>query len=451
MKKILTIAIMLISTVLLNAQTGREMITVMGDSLSGKVVNGESLREVFGHVIITQGNIRITCDKAIQYLAKNNAVLEGNVIVRQDTLTIKAAKGYYYGNDKIAECNTGVQLDDGKVILTAINGNYYFKEQRAFFADNVKLFDTVSTMTCNLLNYYKYESRAVAVGNVSIYDSLNTIKADSMVHLRNTKTTFADRNVEISNSRNNVVIYGNHLEDYSEKRYTLITDKPLLVQIDTTDQGTRDTLIISSRIMESYNDTSRTFIATDSVRIVRGSFASRNNYSVYHRNAGRLITYKRPGETVLPVLWYDQTQLSGDSVDIYLANNRLERIEVYNEGFILSHNKDFSNRYDQISGDQITIYFDSTGINHTDVNGNVLSINYQYDNEGPSGLIKASSQSAKILFENKAVNKVKLYTSVVSEYYPESLVEKNELSFTLPAFVVYKNRPLREKMLNLNY
>ena len=49
-----------------------EYITVVGDSLVGRVINGETVREVFGHVVLTQGDVVITCKKAVQYLARNN-------------------------------------------------------------------------------------------------------------------------------------------------------------------------------------------------------------------------------------------------------------------------------------------------------------------------------------------------------------------------------------------
>jgi lipopolysaccharide export system protein LptA len=458
MRRFLSLCIFLLlgSLFSINAQNGGQPVTVMGDSMAGSVVNGESVREVIGHVVLKQGNVVITCNRAVQYLGRNNAILDGNVLVRQDTLTIRAQKGYYYGNQRIAECNTGVQLNDGKVILSAVNGNYYFKEQRAYFSDNVMLYDTVSTLTCKKLNYYKNENRAVAVGNVKITDSLNTIVADSMVHLRGPKITFAEHNVKITNTANNITVFGDHLENYSQKKYTLINENPLLIQIDTTQQGKTDTLVISSKIMESFSDSSGKFIATDSVRIVQGGFASSNNYSIYYRQIGKIITYKKSGERIPPVMWYENSQLSGDSVNIFLVDNRLSKIHVLFNGFILSQNKTFAQRFDQISGDSLTIYFDSTGINHTDVFGNVLSIYYTYEEDSPNGLIKASAQRAKFLFKNKAVSDVKLYSdekhssSVISEYYPENLVDKNELSFTIPAFIIFKGRPEKNDLLNKN-
>lgn len=402
---------------------------------------------MIGHVVITQADIRITCDRAIQYLARNDAILIGNVVVTQDTLTIEAEKGYYYGDEKIAKCTTGVKLNDGKVVLTAINGDYFFKESRAHFANNVTLYDTVSTLKCNVLNYYKIEERAVAVGRVSISDSVNTILSDSLVHLRRPKITYAEKNVKITNSSNNAVIYGGHLEDYSMRKYTLITDNPLLIQIDTTEGGGADSLIIASTIMESYNDSTQKFIATDSVRILRGVFSSRNDYSVYYRSQEKIVTYKAKEEDMFPVLWYETSQLTGDSVNIFIPDNKLDRIEVFRNGFILSRNEEFSLRYDQISGDSLTIYFDTTGIHYTDVDGNVLSIYYMYDNNEVNGLTKSASQKAKIFFAEKKVSEVKLYISPTSEYHPENVVEGNEQTYTLPGFIVIGGRPQKRELL----
>lgn len=422
------------------------MTTIIGDSLVGKIINGENVREVIGNVILTQGNIKITCDRATQFLASNNAILEGNVIVTQDTLTIYTDEGFYNGNERIAHSTSGVKLNDKKVILTAQNGDYFFNDNKAFFSGNVKLYDTVNTLTSNQLTYFKNEEKAIAVGNVEIRDTVNIILADSLDYFRKDKITFAEKNVRVIDTKNNSVIYGNHLEDYGKMKYSLMTNFPLLIQIDTTG-GIKDSLIISSRTMESYNDSSQKFLAIDSVRIVRGEFASKNNYSIFFRQEGKIVTMKRIPEENFPVLWYELTQLTGDSIQIFLTNNKLDSIQVFKNGFILSQNKTYANRYDQISGDQITVYFDSLGISRTDVNGNVLSIYYTYENEDPNGLTKSSAQKAKIIFKDKKVDIVKLYGSPISDYYPENLVEGNELSYTLPAFIIVKGRPTKEELL----
>ena len=346
-----------------------QFITVIGDSLMGKMIAGESIREVYGHVVLTQGKLVITCDKAVQYLASNNADLEGNVIAKQDTLTIFTPRGFYFGNERRSRSVSGVTLNDTKVILTADSGDYYFKEDRAFFQGNVKMYDTATTLTSREMTYYKLQNRMVAVNHVKIVDSTNVIEADSLEHFRTTRVTFANRNVKITNTGNNTVIYGDHLEDFAQRSYTLINKNPLLIQIDSsytkdstknintnkkpsTVSGSKehfaitdtsgfhiDTLMIRSNIMEAYRDTVNRFEATDSVRILRGAFASVNDYTIYFRMQERIVTKKMGHIRPQPIMWNENTQMIGDSIAIHLHNNRIRLLDVIGNGFLLSQNE----------------------------------------------------------------------------------------------------------------
>lgn len=444
----------------------------------GKMIAGESIREVYGHVVLTQGRVVITCDKAVQYLSSNNADLEGNVIAKQDTLTILTPKAKYFGNEKRSRSVSGVTLNDTKVILTADSGDYFFREDRAFFQGDVKMYDTATTLTSDQMTYFKAQNRMIAVSNVKIIDSTNTIEADSLEHFRSTRITFANRNVKITNTGNNTVIYGDHLEDYGQRSYTLMNKNPLLIQIDSSktkdttasinsnkkshaglDSAGKninadsvtvrvDTLIIKSNIMEAYRDTTNRFEATDSVRIVRGAFASVNDYTIYFRKQERIVTKKMGQKRPQPILWNENTQMTGDSIAIHIHNNRIRLLDVIGNGFLLSQNEIYKKRYDQISGEKIFISFDSTGITSTEVKGQVLSIYFMYEKDSANGLTKSSAQNAMILFKDRKVSTVSMYLFPKSDYYPETMVEHKELSFTLPGYVIFTNRPTKKNILN---
>jgi lipopolysaccharide export system protein LptA len=430
------------------------------------MIAGESIREVYGHVVLTQGKVVITCDKAVQYLSRNNADLEGHVIAKQDTLTIFTPKANYFGNEKRSRSVSGVTLNDTKVILTADSGDYFFREDRAFFQGDVKMYDTASTLTSNEMTYYKSQNRMVAVSNVKIIDSTNTIEADSLEYFRSTRITFANRNVKITNTGNNTVIYGNHLEDYALRSYTLINKNPLLIQIDSSrtkdttanikssknvnpDSTTVhvDTLIIRSNLMEAYRDTVNRFEAKDSVKIWRGAFASVNDYTIYFRKQERIVTKKMGHIRPQPILWNENTQMTGDSIAIHLHNNRIRLLDVIGNAFLLSQNEIYKKRYDQISGEKIFISFDSTGITSTEVKDQVLSIYFMYEKDSANGLTKSSAQNALILFKDRKVKTVSMYLFVKSDYYPEKMVENKELSYTLPGYVIFTNRPIKKDLI----
>lgn len=440
-----------------------EYITVVGDSLVGRVINRETVREVFGHVILTQGDVVITCKKAVQYLAKNNADLSGNIIVKQDSMTILTEEAYYYGDQKKASSNTHIKLDDKKVILTADSGDYFFDEDKAIFKGNVELFDTTAVLTSEKLTYFKNENRMVAVQNVKIIQEENIITADSLEYFRDSRVTFAFNNVGINNPENNVWIYGDHLQDYAETYYTIIDKNPLLIQIDTSYSNVSDTLstgiidtifsmktdtlVIRSLLMEAWRDTINLFEANDSVRIVRSGFASVNDRTIYYRDDGKIITEKIDESSNQPVLWYNNSQLTGDSVAIYLRENRIELLEVVNNAFILSQNEDYPNRFDQTSGERLVLNFDEGELSKTEIYGNVLSIYYLFEDKEPNGLTRSSSQSAVIKFEDKEVSEVRLYGTPASEFYPENQVVGKELTFTLPLYKFYSNRPRKAELL----
>ena len=449
--------LLIIPTTLCYAQNSDNIIRVKGEQMNGYSVNGEIVREVKGNVIITQGNVIINCDNAIQYISKNEVKLIGNVVIKQDSITITTARGYYYGDIKKSVSDTSIKLDDGKVVLTANRGNYLFNDHIAFFRDSVKLKDSVSVLTSDSLRYFKDEDRMYAFSNVTIADSENTIKADSLEHFRDKRITFADQNVKIFNPENNLTMFGNHLEDYPEQHFTLVTERPLLMQIDTSyvketdslrtneeiaDSTMKiDTLFIKSVTMEAYRDSLSIFKAIDSVKISRGDFASQNDFTLYKKDDGQIITYKLSDSTAQPILWYEDTQLTGDSVTIFLADNRINSLKVNNNSFIISQDENNPRRFNQMSGDSVKMSFENSKLNRTDVWGNFFSIYYQYDNEEPNGLTKSSSQNAVILFEQNKVNEIRLYLSPNSEYYPEILVKGKEDSFILSRYVAFKQKP----------
>ncbi len=440
-----TSILFLIITQILFAQNNP--LVVIGDSLVGRTVNNESIREVHGNVIMTQGDIRITCDKAIQYLARNEAELIGNVVVVQDSIVINTELGFYNGDSRVAYSNSGISLFDGHVNLKSISGYYYFDEKKAVFTNDVNIHDIAAKLWSDKLTYYNDIDNAVAVGNVKIVDSATVVYADSLEHNRNMNTTFAFNNVRIYDTENKLAIFGNYFEDFNDSNYSKILGNPLLVKIDTTDSGKLDTLFVTSKVMEAVGDSSKRLIAIDSVKIIRGDFASVSNYTEFYQLKDEILTYKREGDSNAPVLWNEDSQLIGDTVFIRLKENRLDYMKIISDASIISKQENYEMRYDQISGKVIELFFDEKGLLKTEVEGNALSIYYMYEENEPNGLLKSSSENAKIIFDNKKVSEVKLYGNPQSEYHPESMIKEKEREFTIPTFIINTSRPSKEQLI----
>ncbi len=438
--------LLILISVTIYAQRENPVIAI-GDSLVGKVVNGESIRELHGNVVLTQGNVRITCDKAIQYLAKNEAELIGKVVVTQDSIEIKSSRGRYFGNTQIAFSDAGISLTDGHVKLKSKKGYYYFDEKRSLFYEDVSLEEGITKLFTEKLNYYDNEDKAVANGNVVIQDTSSTLIADSLIYFRQTKFTDAYKNIRLYNSTNKVSVFCDRLKDDGIKKITIIWENPIIVRIDSTANNI-DTLIVSSITMEAYNDSTNKLIAKDEVKINRNLFSSVNSKTVFYQNDDTIEIIKQEDDLMPPVLWNENTQLVGDSVFIKIKEKKLDQIQLKNNSSIISGHKDLDYRYDQISGKNINIFFKDDEIKQTEVFGNVLSIYYVFDEGKPNGLIKSSSESAKIFFNNKEVNDVKLYGKPQSDYYPENQIEGEEKDFTIPTFKLFENRPTKKELIS---
>ncbi|NOX18696.1 MAG: LPS export ABC transporter periplasmic protein LptC [Chlorobi bacterium] len=440
--------ILLLPLSLVIAQSGEDQLVVIGKSLKGKVVDGEKLREVIGDVIITHGAVTITCDTAVQHLERNEIELKGNVVAKKDTVTLFTPHGYYFGESKTAYTEAGLVLNDGHYVITAEKGYYYYNENKAHFFGSVELFDTLNTLISDDLTYYNDNNKAVAVGHVLIADSASAITADSLIHYRNDNSTFAFNNVKIGSHESSVTILGNRLEDFGNENYTKITDSPVLIKTDTTETGKIDSLIISCVSMESVEDSLSKYLAIDSVRIVRDDFSSVNQHAVYYKEKNMIFTYREEDELQQPILWFENSQLIGDSIFIYInKKNNLDHITILHNASAISKNPLFDFRYDQISGDTLELFFENDELKKAFVYGGFLSIYYLYDDGETNGLIKSSAKNAVINFKNNLVKEVKMYKEAITEYYPENLVLNKEKDFTLPTFVIYKNRPTKETIL----
>ena len=201
--------------------------------------------------------------------------------------------------------------------------------------------------------------------------------------------------------------------------------------------------------MEAYRDTAERFYAIDSVKILKDEFASKNDLTIYFRKDEKIITEKSDASTKQPILWHQNSQLTGDSITIYLDSNKIKQLDVDGTSFMLSQNENYLERFDQTSSAQIKLFFEDSKINSAEFFGNVFSIYFMYDGETENGLTKSNSATTTVMFEDSEVTEVRLYKNPVSEYYPEPQVKGNEKTYLLPKFVILQNKPTKDEMYKL--
>jgi lipopolysaccharide export system protein LptA len=391
------------------------------DRLEGKIMNGEEVRELIGNVHFVQfptsgGLVKVWCDRALRFMVQNKIELYGNVKVNRDSVIIRSKEGVYYGNQRLMEGRNGVELERGKTLLTAVNGKYFVDEKRSLFWDNVVLVDTSSIITCNIMNYFESEARSVATGNVHIFENTNGVN-----------------------------IYGDSLVHLEKQKFTLVMNQPRLVKIDTSASGVIDTMVVVSRVMQSYQDSTDRFVAIDSVSMAKSDLSSRCGQATYfvQQDVIALQTH--------PIIWNGGNQITGDSIRVTMQDNKLRTLWVKTRAMAISRaDTALAFRFNQLTGRELTMYFRADKLEQVDVQRNATSLYYLFDNNEPNGVNKSSGDRIVIDFIDGAVDRIKVVGGVQGQYFPEKMLLNRETEYNLDGFRLFDNRPIRRGVHIIN-
>lgn len=446
------------------------------DKLSGKTVDGKSIREAIGNVHFVQGNVDVYCSEAIQYIDDNKVELRGNVKIYQDTLSLFTSKATYYGNEKKAICEGTVTLKDRNATLRADNGVYFFNDAKAIFKGDVIIINPKYRITSKELTYLRNTEDSFARGEVVVTTDSALIKAESIDFFKRQGKTFATEkvsiesdssiiysdtltdysfedksiatgNVRIINLRNSLVVTGAYAENYDAKRYAFVKGNAKLTQIENE----KDTLYIYSELLETYRVKPERYVAKENVEVIRGGFLAKSDTAIFARTKNEFI--EEVSLFPRPVVWQDNLQLTADSIYAVIENRKLSTVFAKKlEGFPMSKNsfmlvssRDsfFVDRFDQVTGKDIKIIFEKDTLKYVNVYKNSSSIYFAFENKKANGLNIVEGENMFITFNNQQqVSKIKVEKNVKGQFVPEAKMAS--VQTRLPGFILRKDKPVRK-------
>lgn len=446
------------------------------DQLTGKTIDGKTVREATGNVHFVQGNVNVFCNDAIQYIDDNKIELKGNVKIYQDTLSLFTSKATYYGTDKHAVCEGGVTLKDPNATLRADGGVYYFSEAKAIFKGDVIIVNPTYRITSKELTYfrnsedsfakgdvivttdsavikaenidfYKRQGKTYAVQNVSIDSDSSIIYSDTLTDYSFEKKSIAVGNVKILNLRNKLVVTGKYAENYDRIKYSFVKGNARLTQVENE----KDTLFIFSDVLETFRTIPERYKAKENVEIVRGTFLAKADTAVFAKtkdaNVEEMSLFPRP------IIWQDNLQLTADSIYAQIVNRKLsmvyaKKLEGYplsKNSFMLTANRDtfFVERYDQITGRDIKLKFENDTIKNVNVYKNSSSIYYVYDDLKANGVNIVDGENMYITFDDsQKVSKIRIEKNSKGQYVPEAKI--TTVQTRLPGFILRTDKPAKK-------
>ena len=128
---------------------------------------------------------------------------------------------------------------------------------------------------------------------------------------------------------------------------------------------------------------------------------------------------------VEPVLWAQDAQLTGDSINIVIKDRSIDSLLMYPNAFIIQ--QDTIKGFNQVKGKQMTVYFDDNEIDHLFNEGNAETIYWLREDDG--NLIGINiSQAAEMIIKmsDREINSIRYFQSIKENLYPEEQIKEEQ-------------------------
>ena len=185
---------------------------------------------------------------------------------------------------------------------------------------------------------------------------------------------------------------------------------------------TADTLKSLEDSIEHYTE----FLAYPDVKIFKKNLQGICDSLAFSFRDSTIVMYQEP------VLWNEVNQLTGDTITITLHNEKLDRFELYDNGFI-ANQAHGEGLFNQIKGRHILGYFKDKQLDRMLVKGNGESIYYGTDDDDSFiGVNKAMCSNMWIYLKHEQVSRINFLTKPDATFFPIQSVRPSE--FLLEGF-----------------
>ena len=436
------------------------------------------MQRLIGHVKMRHDSTYFFCDSAYFYEKTNSFNAYQNVhIIVNDSVEVFSDLLNYDGNTRFAEFFDNVKLmDDSTTLLTeyltydrnlhlasypdsatTYRGDKTLKSHYGYYRDRLKVFsffenvevyspkyqmytDTLfydtgiekmwfqgPTTIINKENVLKGKHGYYLVNEDHVYldqrpflhNETQQMRSDSIFYDRNRGLAKAYSRVDIIDTSYMVIMRGDYAEMWENKGLSFATDSAYAISYDGG-----DSLYIHGDTLFMYFDKkeeeAEKLIARRHVRFFKSDLQGKCDTLTY------LIEDSIIHMRVAPILWTEDSQMTGTDIDIKIKENTVEWVLQKGNAFIIS--QDSIEGFNQIKGMDITSFFKDDDIHHVNVDGDQAETIYwiRDDDGGLIGIDVSKSETMIIEMEDQNVSIIKSFKSIDETMYPEEdLTESN--------------------------
>jgi len=443
------------------------------------------MQRLIGHVKMRHDSAYFFCDSAYFYQKSNSFDAYQNVhIIVNDSVEIFSDLLNYDGNTRFAEFFDNVRFRDDSTTLyteyltydrnqhlacypdsaTTIRGDktliscvgYYRDDIKEFsFFENVEVTSPKYQMYTDTLFYNTsiekmwFEGPTTIINKENVLDGehgyylvnediafldkrpimhneTQRIKSDSMFYNRNIGLAKAYDRVDMIDTSYKVILRGDYVEMWENKGFSYATDSAYAIYYDMDD----DSLFIHGDTLffhfNKKKEEVEKLIARRNVRFYKSDMQGKCDTLTY------LMSDSTIRMRVAPILWAEDSQMTGDKIDIRIKNQKIDFVLQKGNSFIIS--QDSIEGFNQIKGTDITSHFRNGNIHHVNVDGTKAETIYWIRDDDGSliGIDVSNSETMVIEMKSNSIDKIKSYKSINETMYPET--DLNESARYLQGF-----------------
>ncbi len=403
-----------------------------------------------GNAHFQDSTTNATADRIIYNEKTGVTILQGHAFVQDekrtitgDTVTYDSKKGTYATRGRS-------HVVDGSQILDANKLDYDKERELGIAEGNVIWQDTTEKLTvvCEFAEHSEQKNYLKASGGKygrpllikeidgdSLYisaDTLMSLKPDTLATNEPDSLQTLESGVQDSTSLDSAVLKkpkpklspkkkpnqkaNEPAPAVPEKLFELPSEKdslktPPIVPQDSVLLDATTTPNPQSAIRNPPSEDARIILAFHDVRIFKKDLQALCDSLSYSSVDSMFRLFRAP------IIWSDTSQFTADTVNIQLANDKIDRIFLRQNSFIVNSPDEFF--FNQIKGKNSVAMFDSNELRRVKVVGNAESVYYALDDDKAYiGVNKTICSEMLIHFGNNEVEGIKFYTQPKATLFP---------------------------------
>ncbi len=390
-------------------------ITLFGDKVTYDA--NTKISEVYGNVILSDSKSTLTTSRLTYYRNESYGYYPNKGILKDAKNELSSLTGYYYTKDHLAFFKKNVKLINIDYTLTSDTLKYDTETETAFFHYGTHVTTKDSAKMYTEKGYYQTKNDRIYLNQNSYYkDSSYVLYGDTMFYDEKTDDGWAKHNVLMRNVDSTIILQGQKAIFHQKTKESYLTNEPSLIyKLDN------DTLILYADTLYFVNDSlknNRKMRGYNNVRLFMNEIQGIADSVEYNLQDSIFTFFQKP------VLWSDSSQVTGDTISLFLKNNSPDSLAVNAHGFIISQEDSIG--FNQVKGKNIYGKFIKNDLVHLWVFGNSESIYFAKEEDKYTGMNKSIAAAIEVFMKENKPTKIKFLSQPEGTFFPFQLVKNGE-------------------------